>query len=87
MAAGVLGCLLALQLMLGVEAWMTQLAARMPPEMLPLTMPRVAVRTAHVLGGSLVFALTVVVALLAFRRRESGAQSAAAPGGHLEEAA
>ena len=75
----------ALQLMLGVEAWMMQLAAGTLPEMLPLTTGRVAVRTAHVLGGSLVFALAVVVALLAGRRLAPLAQ--AVPDGRLEEAA
>jgi hypothetical protein len=83
----VLAGLVGLQLILGVEAWMTQLAGGALPEMLPLTVQRVVVRTAHVLGGSLVFAMAVVVALLARRPQASVVPSAAAPGGRLEEAA
>jgi heme A synthase len=87
-AAIVLGCLLGVQVLLGVEAWMMQLGAGTPlPEQLPLTLPRVVVRTAHVLGGSLVFALAVKTALLAQRRPPSGAQSGLLPGGRWEEAA
>src|SRR5262249_20355416 len=75
-----LGGVLALQIMLGVEAWMTQLASGTLPELLPLTVQRVAVRTAHVLGGSLVFALTVVIALLARQQPASVVQRADVPG-------
>jgi cytochrome c oxidase assembly protein subunit 15 len=56
-----------LQVLLGVEAWMTQLGAGTIPEMLTITARRVAVRTAHVLGGSLLLAATVTTVLLAHR--------------------
>ncbi|HXG09308.1 MAG TPA: COX15/CtaA family protein [Gemmataceae bacterium] len=86
-AAAALAGIAALQVLLGVEAWMVQLASGTLPDLLPLTAGRVAVRTAHVLGGSLVWALTVVVALLARRPEASMVEVAAAPGGRLEEAA
>jgi heme A synthase len=86
-AAAVLAGLVGLQLILGVEAWMTQLAGGALPEMLPLTVQRVAVRTAHVLGGSLVFAMTVVIALLARRPQTAGVAPAVTPDERLEEAA
>jgi cytochrome c oxidase assembly protein subunit 15 len=89
-AALVLACLLGLQLMLGVEAWMTQLGPTLMaqyglPEMLPITPGRVAVRTAHVLGGSLLLGAVVWVAVLARWVAGSVARPSVAP--HLGEAA
>ncbi len=84
-AAVVLGCVLGLQIMLGVEAWMTQFSHYQLPESLPITPQRVAVRTAHVLGGSLLLAATVCVAVLARRGAAGGVHSTLAP--RLEEAA
>jgi cytochrome c oxidase assembly protein subunit 15 len=66
-AAGILACLVGLQLLLGVEAWMVQLSSGMLPDQLPLTSQRIAVRTAHVLGGSLLLSATVLVCLLSRR--------------------
>jgi cytochrome c oxidase assembly protein subunit 15 len=85
-AAVALGCLLGLQLVLGVEAWMTQLAPGPLPEILPVTAQRVAVRTPHVLGGALLLAATLCVALLARREAVSAAQPSVT-GARLEEAA
>jgi cytochrome c oxidase assembly protein subunit 15 len=68
LAAGVLACVLGLQLLLGVEAWMVQLSSGTLPELLPVTARRVMVRTAHVLGGSLVLAATVTAVLLTYRK-------------------
>jgi heme A synthase len=89
-AAVVLACVLGLQLALGVEAWMTQLSYPQllrygVPDNLPITAGRVAVRTAHVLGGSLLLAATVAVSVLARREAVSAAQPTVAP--HLGEAA
>jgi cytochrome c oxidase assembly protein subunit 15 len=85
-AAIALICLLALQLLFGVEVWITQLGQRLPPEMLPITAHRVAMRTAHVLGGSLVMAATVVMLVLSRRGAASSAQPMLA-GAPREEAA
>jgi heme A synthase len=60
-------CAVSVQLLLGVEAWMTQLGAGTMPEMLPITTRRVGIRTAHVLGGSLLLAATVTTVLLTHR--------------------
>jgi cytochrome c oxidase assembly protein subunit 15 len=84
-AAVVLACVLGLQLALGVEAWMTQLGQYQLPDTLKITAGRVAVRTAHVLGGSLLLAATVCVGVLARRGATSAARPAAAP--RLGEAA
>lgn len=85
-AAVVLACLLGLQVILGVEAWMAQLSHGPVPELLPVTAPRVAVRTAHVLGGSLLLAATVGVAVLA-RREGVSAAPPSVTGARIEEAA
>jgi cytochrome c oxidase assembly protein subunit 15 len=71
-AAAALACLVGLQLVLGVEAWMVQLSSGTVPELLPLTNRRVVVRTAHVLGGSLLLTATVVVFALSQRGRREG---------------
>jgi heme A synthase len=84
-AAVALTAVLGLQLALGVEAWMTQLGHATVPEMLPVTVQRVAIRTAHVLGGALLLAATLSVAVLTRRNTLSAAQSAVA--GTLVEAA
>jgi cytochrome c oxidase assembly protein subunit 15 len=84
-AALALASLLGVQIVLGVEAWMTQLGQGMLPEMLPVTAYRVVVRTAHVLGGSLLLAATVVVMVQA-RRKPAGAL-ALTPAEALEGAA
>ncbi len=72
--AVVLGCLLVLQLLVGVDVWITQLEQKTDPLALPITAHRVAVRTIHVLGGSLVMAATVVMLVLARRGAVSNAQ-------------
>ncbi len=85
-SAIVLACLLGLQVLLGVEAWMAQLSHGLVPEMLPVTAQRVLVRTAHVLGGALLLSATACVAVLA-RREVAGAARPAVTGARLEEAA
>jgi cytochrome c oxidase assembly protein subunit 15 len=85
--AGVaLATVLGLQVALGVEAWMTQLGHFQVPEALPVTAQRVAVRTAHVLGGALLLSATLCAAVLARRNTLSAAQPAVT-GTRLEEAA
>jgi cytochrome c oxidase assembly protein subunit 15 len=86
-AAAVLACLLALQLALGVEAWMVQLGPGTLPELLPVTARRVAVRTAHVMGGSLLFGATLAAALLAWRHAVPAVSFTASPARRLEGAA
>ncbi len=85
MSAVVLAAMLGLQVAVGVETWMTQLGHATVPEMLPVTGQRVAIRTAHVLGGALLLSATLSVAGLARRNTLSAAQPAVA--GTLVEAA
>lgn len=56
--------LLAAQLVLGLAAYMTRLASPHDPQ--PLN-PMIAITVAHVAGGALVFATTIVLTLRAFR--------------------
>jgi cytochrome c oxidase assembly protein subunit 15 len=85
-AGAALAAVLAIQVMLGVEAWMTQFGHFQVPDALPVTAGRVAVRTAHVVGGSLLLSAALCVAVLARRNSGSAAQPAV-PGTRLEEAA
>src|SRR5262245_25356499 len=64
----VLGGLLALQLVLGVEAWMMRFGSGVLPELQRVTIGSGMVRTLHFVTGSLVFAGTVVVVLLVHLR-------------------
>jgi cytochrome c oxidase assembly protein subunit 15 len=77
----ILTILVALQLSLGVEAWMfkyfTPAAAT----------SQALVRTAHVLMGSLILATSVVTTLQIYRRTAGTAPSALSPVHHLEGAA
>lgn len=85
-AGAALAFLLAVQLLLGVEVWMTQLGTGTMPELLPVTAKRVALRSAHVLGGSLLFAATLTAALLV-RRTAASVVSRPASHARLEGAA
>jgi heme A synthase len=58
----------ALQVALGVEAWMIKFPPGVLPDSQPVTIRQGIVRTAHFLVGSVVFATAVVVALHANRR-------------------
>jgi cytochrome c oxidase assembly protein subunit 15 len=75
----VLGILLGLQLMLGVEAWLTKFAVPAYTVAAPQPFGRDLVRSAHVLIGALVLAAGVAVALEAHRRAWAIGQAAAAP--------
>lgn len=59
-----LGILLALQIMLGVESWLGKFAGVLLPELRKPTIGQAATRVAHVLVGSFILATTVVQAVL-----------------------
>ncbi|HEY7155737.1 MAG TPA: hypothetical protein VH575_17370, partial [Gemmataceae bacterium] len=63
----VLGVLLALQVMLGVESWLGKYAGVLLPEMHKPTIGQAATRVAHVLVGSFILAASVVLTVLAHR--------------------
>jgi heme A synthase len=73
--------MLAVQILLGVEAWMTKFAATgpymaLPPEMRPITVGSGAIRTLHQLIGTAVLASSVVIALRVHRRTGAGGMPA-----------
>jgi cytochrome c oxidase assembly protein subunit 15 len=86
-AARLLVALVALQVLLGVEAWMIRFAG------FGLTLPEEVIwrrdltRSAHVLTGALILAASVAATLEAFRRAAPAASPAAEPVGQLEGAA
>lgn len=86
-AAKLLAILVAVQILLGVEAWMTRFAG------MGITLPeeiiwrRDLVRTAHVLTGALILATSVAVMLEAFRRVVPVVRTVPEPVGQLEGAA
>src|SRR6185437_5113128 len=63
----VLGVLLALQVMLGIESWMGKFAGVLLPELHRPTVGQAATRVAHVLVGSFILATSVVLTVLAHR--------------------
>jgi heme A synthase len=73
-AAIALGCVLVVQLLVGGDVFVQQFEKGPEPLALPITAHRVAVRTIHVLGGSLVMAATVVMLVLSRRPLASNAQ-------------
>ena len=65
--------ILAVQVLLGVEAWMSKFAAAgpymaLPPEMRPIAVESGAIRTLHQLIGTAVLAASVVIVLRVYRR-------------------
>ncbi len=58
-----LAALVALQLLLGVEAWMTKFGTGVLPELQHLTVGQALIRTAHYLVGSGIFVTSVIIAL------------------------
>jgi cytochrome c oxidase assembly protein subunit 15 len=83
--AGLLGVLLTAQIVLGVEAWMLRFGSRVLPELQRVTIGSGMVRTLHFVLGSLVFASSVVLALLA-RRPSAGVAPLRAAGPQGEAA-
>jgi cytochrome c oxidase assembly protein subunit 15 len=70
----VLGVLLVLQVMLGVESWMGKFARVLLPEMHKPTVGQAATRVAHVLVGSFILAASVVLTVRAYQpAAEAGA--------------
>lgn len=63
----VLGVLLVLQIMLGVESWLGKYAGVLLPEMHKPTPGQAATRVAHVLVGSFILAVSVVLTVLVHR--------------------
>lgn len=82
--AWLLAGLLVVQLLLGVEAWMSRFGLAQWHQTQPLTDQTDVVRTLHFFTGSLLFAGTVVVALQAHRRVAWQAQTEPAPVRQLE---
>jgi heme a synthase len=66
-AAAFLGTLIAVQVALGVEAWLRRFGAGVPVEMVQASPTSDLVRTAHFFVGALVFATTVALNLLLYR--------------------
>jgi heme A synthase len=58
-----LGVLLVVQVALGVEAWLGRFLGPGLPELRAVTVPQAAVRTLHVVVGSLILAASVVLSL------------------------
>jgi cytochrome c oxidase assembly protein subunit 15 len=63
-----LGGFLAVQVLLGVEAWLSKFSGVVLPELQTVTIPQAVIRTAHVPIGSWVLAASVAITLLASRR-------------------
>jgi cytochrome c oxidase assembly protein subunit 15 len=85
LGAAALAVVLGLQVMIGVETWMAQFSHYRLPDELPLEAPRVAIRTAHVLGGALLLSVTTAVTVLT--RRAAAAMEPSVPETSYEEAA
>jgi heme A synthase len=88
-AVAVLAALVIVQLLLGVESWLSkfQVPGYMPRQLEPLPVQTEWIRSAHYLVGALTFAAAVTAALLANRQAGWAARAAPAPAGRLEGAA
>jgi cytochrome c oxidase assembly protein subunit 15 len=72
----VLGVLLTLQVMLGVESWMGKFAGNLLPELHKPTIGQAIVCVSHVLVGSFILATSVVLTVLAYRPVPAAEQEA-----------
>jgi cytochrome c oxidase assembly protein subunit 15 len=63
----VLGVLLTLQIILGIESWLGKFAGNLLPELHKPTIEQAIVRVSHVLVGSFILATSVVLTVLAYR--------------------
>jgi cytochrome c oxidase assembly protein subunit 15 len=80
-------CLLVgLQLLLGIEAWLSRFSAGVLPDLVRPTIGQGVMRSLHFLVGALVFSSSVVIALLARQREVHVEQPAPAPQALLEAA-
>ncbi|MBA4063644.1 MAG: hypothetical protein C0501_08020 [Isosphaera sp.] len=81
-----LGGLLALQLVLGVEAWMEKFGAYTLPELVPVTRTNATIRTLHALVGSALLATAVGLAVRLGQRVGAEARDAGGWSDHGERA-
>jgi heme A synthase len=77
---------LALQLWLGVESWLAKFYAPDFPQLAPAPTHAAWLRTAHYLCGTLIFATTVTVALIAHRKPVTAVEAEPARPAELEAA-
>jgi len=84
--AWVLGGLLGLQIMLGMEAWLKRFNGVVPPELQHVSIAQAVTITAHVLNGFCLLATTVVISLVVFRLTRRSLDSTRSAG-DLEAAA
>jgi cytochrome c oxidase assembly protein subunit 15 len=78
-AAGLLCVLVAVQLFLGLETWLSKLVVTWPgtfERVEPFALPAELIRSAHYLVGALIFATSVATALLAHRQIQWQARTA-----------
>jgi len=78
----ILTWLVAVQVMLGIEAYVARFASATLPELVPITFGQVVVRTLHVLIGSWILATAVTCSILSHMAK----QAAAAEAGEGDEA-
>jgi heme a synthase len=83
----VLAALVAVQVLLGVEAWALKFSAGTLPELVQVTVGQAAVRTAHVLAGAGVLAAATALALRMRKRASLAVTVPEAPAARLEGAA
>ncbi len=88
-AVVVLAALVTLQILLGIESWLSKFAipGYLPRQVEPLPVETELIRSAHYLVGALTFAAAVTVALWAHRQPVWAARAAPAPASRLEGAA
>jgi heme A synthase len=79
-----LGVLVALQILFGVETWMTKYKPGVLPELQRATLGQAMIVMIHFLFGSAIFATAVVLTLRTHRQASLAVQVAPAPVHHLE---
>lgn len=82
----ILGVLVALQVILGMESWLAkfEVAGYVPRQLEPLPLAPELIRSAHYVIGAILFATSVVTVLLAHRQTVWATRTAPVPAGHLE---
>ena len=84
---GVLAVLVMLQLVLGIETWISRYSSGVLPELQPATLSQGLLRTGHFLAGTLIFATAVVTALMAWRSPAKAVVLAGSGGGRMKATA
>jgi heme A synthase len=87
LAVSLLAGLVFVQVIFGVEAWLTRFGTGGLPELQPVTVHQAFIRTSHFLIGSLIFATSVVAALWAHRQVAATLSLSVTPVHRLEGAA